>query len=29
MHDPSPLNDDVFRNGFRDPRLHFGIGHAF
>ncbi|MFO8232316.1 MAG: BamA/TamA family outer membrane protein [Longimonas sp.] len=29
MHDPSPLNNDVFRNGFRDPRLHFGIGHSF
>ena len=29
MHDPSPLNDDVFHNGFHDPRLHFGIGHAF
>ena len=29
MHDPSPRNDDVFRNGFHDPRLHFGIGHAF
>lgn len=29
MHDPSPLNDDVFRNGFHNPRLHFGIGHAF
>ncbi|MES3630189.1 MAG: BamA/TamA family outer membrane protein [Longimonas sp.] len=29
VHDPSPLQDDIFRNGFRDPRLHFGIGHAF
>ncbi len=29
VHDPSPLQDDLFRNGLRNPRLHFGIGHAF
>lgn len=29
LHDPSPVNDDVFSDNFTDPLLHFGIGHAF